>query len=298
MFTGCGTALVTPFRKDLSLDEETLRKLVRRQIDAGIHFLVPCGTTGENPVLTRDERARVVAITVEEARGRNIPVVAGAGGYNTAEVIEQAREMERLGASGILSVAPYYNRPTQEGLYQHFKAIAEAVSLPVIMYNIPSRTGVNIEPATMARLAEIENIAGVKEASGSINQIANVIAATPERFTVFSGDDIMTIPVIALGGRGLICTTSNEIPAEFAQLVERCLKNDFAGARQIQRKYQALIQVNFIETNPIPVKAAMAQMGLLEPVWRLPLVPPRPETLAKICKVLESVGLAHEHVAG
>jgi 4-hydroxy-tetrahydrodipicolinate synthase len=298
MFTGCGTALVTPFRKDLSLDEETLRKLVRRQIDAGIHFLVPCGTTGENPVLSREERARVVAITVEEARGRKIPVVAGAGGYNTAEVIEQAREMERLGASGILSVAPYYNRPTQEGLYQHFKAIAEAISLPIIMYNIPSRTGVNIEPATMARLAEIENIAGVKEASGSINQIANVIAAAPERFTVFSGDDIMTIPVIALGGRGLICTTSNEIPAEFAKLVERCLKNDFAGARQIQKKYQALIQVNFIETNPIPVKAAMAQMGLLEPVWRLPLVPPRPETLAKIVKVLESVGLAHEHVAG
>jgi 4-hydroxy-tetrahydrodipicolinate synthase len=298
MFTGCGTALVTPFRNDSSLDEATLRKLVRRQIEAGIHFLVPCGTTGENPVLSREERARVVEITVEEARGRNIPVVAGAGGYNTAEVIEQAREMERLGASGILSVAPYYNRPTQEGLYQHFKAIANAIRLPIIMYNIPSRTGVNIEPATMARLAEVDNIAGVKEASGSINQIANVLAAAPERFTVYSGDDIMTIPVIALGGRGLICTTSNEIPAEMTQMVERCLANDFAGAREILKKYQALIQVNFIETNPIPVKAAMAMMGLLEPVWRLPLVPPRPETLAKIGKVLESVGLAHAHVAG
>lgn len=298
MFTGCGTALVTPFRRDLSIDEETLRRLIRRQIDAGIRFLVPCGTTGENPVLSREERARVVEITVEEARSRKIPVVAGAGGYNTAEVIEQAREMERLGANGILSVAPYYNRPTQEGLYQHFKAIANAISLPIIMYNIQSRTGVNIEPATMARLAEIENITGVKEASGSINQIANVIAATPERFTVLSGDDVMTIPVIALGGRGLICTTSNEIPAEFAQLVERCLANDFAGAREIHKKYLPLIQVNFFETNPIPVKAAMALMGLLEPVWRLPLVPPRPETLAKIDQVLESVGLAHEHVAG
>jgi len=298
MFTGCGTALVTPFRSDFSLDEEALRRLARRQMDAGIHFLVPCGTTGENPVLSREERARVVAITVEEARRRKIPVVAGAGGYNTAEVIEQAREMERLGVNGILSVAPYYNRPTQEGLYQHFKAIAGAISLPIIMYNIPSRTGVNIDPATMARLAEIENIAGVKEASGSINQIANVIAATPERFAVLSGDDIMTIPVIALGGRGLICTTSNEIPAEMAQLVARCLANDFAGAREINRKYMPLIQVNFIETNPIPVKAAMALMGLVEPVWRLPLVPPRPESLAKIEKVLESLGLAHAHVAG
>src|ERR1041385_6956866 len=200
MFSGCGTALVTPFRRDLSLDEATLRKLVRRQIDAGINFLVPCGTTGENPTMSRAEHLRVVEITIEEANGR-VPVLAGAGGYNTQEVIEVAREMERLGANGILSVTPYYNKPTQEGLYLHFKAIAAAVRIPIIVYSVQGRTGVNVEPGTLARLAQIENIAGVKEASGNITQMANVIQQVPETFAVLSGDDAITLPLVARGGR-------------------------------------------------------------------------------------------------
>jgi len=290
MFTGCGTALVTPFRSDLSLDEAALRRLVRRQVEAGINFLVPCGTTGENPTLTREEHLRVVEITLEEAKGK-APVLAGAGGYNTAEVVELAREVEKLGADGILSVTPYYNRPTQEGLYQHFKAIAAAVPLPIVVYSVQGRTGVNVEPATLKRLAGIDNIVGVKEASGNIAQVASIVHQVPERFAVLSGDDVVTLPLIALGGRGLISVASNEIPAEMTALVRLCLAGDFAAARQLQRRYLPLMEVNFVETNPIPVKAALALMGLLEPVWRLPLVPPRPENLARIEKVLEEVGL-------
>ncbi|HXQ27089.1 MAG TPA: 4-hydroxy-tetrahydrodipicolinate synthase [Candidatus Acidoferrales bacterium] len=294
MFTGCGTALVTPFRKDLSLDEDALRRLVRRQIDAGINFLVPCGTTGESPTLNRAEQRRVVEITVEEARPRKVPVVAGAGGNNTAHVIEMAREFQSLGANGILSVSPYYNKPTQEGLYQHYKAIAAAISLPIILYNIPGRTGVNIEPATVARLAEIENIVGVKEASGNISQMAVILDLVPERFIVLSGDDAITLPLMALGGRGLISVSSNEIPAEMTRLVQLGLANDFAAAREIHRRYSKLLEANFIETNPGPVKAAMALMGLLEPIFRLPLVAPKPENLAKIRSALESVGLIQQ----
>jgi 4-hydroxy-tetrahydrodipicolinate synthase len=290
MFTGCGTALVTPFRQDQSLDEATLGRLVRRQIEAGIDFLVACGTTGENPTLTRRDHLRVVEVTLEAAQGR-VPVVGGAGGYNTAEVIELAREVEAVGAQGLLSVTPYYNKPSQEGLYQHYKAIAAAVRLPIIVYSVQSRTALNVEPATLKRLAGIDNIVAVKEASGMIGQISAVIAEVPEQFTVLSGDDALALPVIALGGRGLISTTSNEIPAEMTRLVQLSLANDFPAARELQKKLLPLMQVNFIETNPIPVKAAMALMGLLEPVWRLPLVPPKPETLARIERVLESLGL-------
>jgi 4-hydroxy-tetrahydrodipicolinate synthase len=290
MFTGCGTALVTPFRRDLTLDEDTLRKLVRRQIEAGINFLVPCGTTGENPTMSRAEHLRVVEITMEEAKGR-VPVLAGAGGYNTEEVIELAREVERLGANGILSVTPYYNKPTQEGLYLHFKAIAAAVRIPIIVYSVQGRTGVNVEPVTLARLAQIENIVGVKEASGNITQMANVIQQVPETFAVLSGDDAITLPLIALGGRGIISVVSNEIPAEMTALTRLALTGDFAGARALQRKFLPLMEINFIESNPIPVKAAMGLMGLLEPVYRLPMCPPKAESLAKIEKVLESAGL-------
>jgi 4-hydroxy-tetrahydrodipicolinate synthase len=289
-FTGCGTALVTPFRRDQSLDESTLRKLVRRQIEAGINFLVPCGTTGESPTLTRAEHLRVVEITVEEAKGR-VPVLGGAGGYNTHEVIELARELERIGVDGILSVTPYYNKPTQEGLFQHYKAIATAVPLPIVVYSVQGRTGVNVEPATLARLAQIENIVGVKEASGNISQMANVIHEVPPSFAVLSGDDAITIPLIALGGRGIISVVSNEIPSEMAQLAQAALRGDFEPARQIQATYLPLMNVNFCESNPIPVKAAMALMGLLEPVYRLPMVPPAPANLARIEKVLETVGL-------
>jgi 4-hydroxy-tetrahydrodipicolinate synthase len=290
MFTGCGTALVTPFRQDQSLDEPKLRDLVRRQIDAGIDFLVPCGTTGESPTLTRAEHLRVVEITVQEAAGKT-PVLGGAGGYNTREVIELALELQRIGADGILSVTPYYNKPTQEGLYQHYKAIAAAVPLPIIVYSVQGRTGVNVEPSTLARLAKIENIAGVKEASGNISQMANVIHEVPPGFHVLSGDDSITIPLMALGGRGIVSVVANEIPAEMTQLAQACLRNDFEAARRIQHRFLPLMNVNFIESNPIPVKAAMGLMGLLDPVFRLPLVPPSDASLAKIEKVLESLGL-------
>lgn len=293
MFTGCGTALVTPFRRDLSLDEAKVRELVRRQIQAGIDFLVPCGTTGESPTLSHDEQIRVVEICLEEVNG-NTPVVAGAGGYNTAEVIELAQEYKTLGVDGILSVTPYYNKPTQEGLYQHYKAIASAVSVPIIVYSIAGRTGVNVEPGTLKRLSEIDNIVGVKEASGNIVQMASILNAVPDSFSVLSGDDAIALPLIALGGRGLISVASNEIPAEMTQLVRLCLSGDFAPARKLFRRYQSLIEINFVETNPIPVKAAMALMGLLEPVFRLPLVPPSAANLDKIRGVLDSLGLAQK----
>jgi 4-hydroxy-tetrahydrodipicolinate synthase len=281
----------------LSLDEETLRRLVRRQIAAGINFLVPCGTTGESPTLSHEEHLRVVAIAIEEAKGK-APVLAGAGGYDTRHVIELAREAERMGADGILSVTPYYNKPTQEGLYHHFKAIAESTSLPIILYNVPPRTNVNIDPPTLRKLSEIENIIGVKEASGNISQITQVIQQVPEDFLVFSGDDALTLPLVAMGGRGIISVASNEIPAEMTRLAQLCLAGNFKEARAMQRKWLPLLEINFIETNPTPVKAAMAEMGLLEPVFRLPLVPPRTENLAKIRAVLESLALLERvHVA-
>jgi 4-hydroxy-tetrahydrodipicolinate synthase len=290
LFQGCGTALVTPFRKDGSLDESTLRALVKRQIDEGIDFLVPCGTTGESPTLTHKEHLRVVEITLEEAKGR-VPVLAGAGGYNTAEVIELAKELKTMGADGILSVTPYYNKPTQEGLYQHFKAIASAAKLPLIVYSVQSRTGVNVEPSTLKRLAEIDYIVGVKEASGNIGQMASVVHVVPSSFAVLSGDDSITIPLIALGGRGIISVVSNEIPKQMTELAQYALANNFQAAREVQRKYLALMEINFVEANPIPVKTAMALMGLLEPVWRLPMCPPSPANHDKIEKVLETLGL-------
>ena len=290
MFTGCGTALVTPFRQDLSLDEATLRALVRRQIEAGINFLVPCGTTGESPTLTRAEHLRVVEITLEEAKGK-VPVLAGAGGYNTREVIELAHEIAALGADGILSVTPYYNKPTQDGLYQHYRAIAASTRLPIVVYSVQGRTGVNVEPGTLARLARIDNIVAVKEASGNIGQMATVLNEVPADFIVLSGDDAVTIPLAALGGRGVISVASNEIPAEMTAIAQACLRNDFPAAREMQARFLPLMNINFVESNPIPVKAAMALMGLLEPVWRLPMVPPSQANLAKIETVLQATGL-------
>ena len=291
MFAGCGTAMVTPFRADGSLDEPTLRNLILRQIDAGIDFLVPCGTTGESPTLTHEEHLRVVEITVELAKGR-VPVLAGAGGYNTAEVIALARELAAIGADGLLSVTPYYNKPTPEGLYQHYCAIANAVSLPIILYSVQGRTGVNIEPGTVRRLAGIENIIGIKEASGSIGQMTAILNIVPDEFTVLSGDDAITLPLIALGGRGVISVVSNEIPAEMTQLVRLAMQGNISGAREIHRRFHSLMEVNFVESNPIPVKAAMAEMGLLEPCWRLPLVAPKTENLARVRDVLASLRLA------
>jgi len=290
MFTGTGTALVTPFRADGSLDEATLRRLVQRQIDAGIDFLVPCGTTGESPTLTHEEHLRVVEITVELSKGK-VPILAGAGGYNTPEVISLARELADLGADGILSVTPYYNKPTQEGLFQHYRAIAEGISLPIILYSVQGRTGVNIEPGTVKRLAGIENIIGIKEASGNVSQMAAILNVVPDDFLVLSGDDAITLPVVALGGRGIISVVSNEIPREMSQLTRLALQGDYPAAREIHRRFHPLMEINFVESNPIPVKAALAEMDLLKPVWRLPLVPPKAENRARIRAVLESLEL-------
>ena len=288
MFTGCGTALVTPFRRDQSLDEATLRGLVQRQISEGIDFLVPCGTTGESPTLTHAEHLRVVEITLEEAKGK-VPVVAGAGGYNTAEVIALAKELAAMGVDGLLSVTPYYNKPTQEGLYQHYAAIAAAVKTPIVVYSVAGRTGVNVEPATLQRLAAIETIVAVKEASGNISQMARVIHEVPESFHVLSGDDSITIPLTALGGKGIISVVSNQIPGEMTELARKARLGDYDGARALQRQWLPLMEVNFVESNPIPVKYLMAKMGLLEPVWRLPMCPPSAAAMAKLDAVWEAL---------
>jgi 4-hydroxy-tetrahydrodipicolinate synthase len=289
-FTGCGTALVTPFTRSGALDEAGVRRLARRQIDAGIHFLVPCGTTGETPTLTPDERLRIVEIIVDEAN-RQVPVLAGAGGYNTHEVIEAAQQMARAGADGILSVAPYYNKPTPEGLYQHYKAIADALPVPVIVYNVPGRTGVNVDVGTITRLSSVPNIIGVKEASGNMTQMCEICRAVPPEFLVLSGDDALTLPVMAVGGRGIISVASNEIPGEMARMVELAESGDFAGARKMHNELLPLMQVNFVESSPIPVKAAMAMMGLLDETYRLPLVSPRPSSRERIAQVLRELGL-------
>jgi 4-hydroxy-tetrahydrodipicolinate synthase len=289
-FTGCGTALVTPFQLDFSLDEGALRKLIQRQIRGGVDFLVPCGTTGENPTLARREHLRVVEIALQEANGK-IPVLAGAGGYNTQEVAGMARELEVLGADGLLSVTPYYNKPTQEGLYQHYRAITRATRLPIILYNVPGRCGTNLEPATVTRLVAIENIVGIKEASGNISQMAMLANSVPDDFAILAGDDAIALPLFALGGRGVISVASNEIPAEMAQLCRYGLCGKFAEARAIHCRYLPLMEINFVESNPIPVKAALALMGLLNPVWRLPMVAPKVENLERIRTILESLEL-------
>src|SRR5882672_7754002 len=289
-FTGVGTALVTPFTKSGDLDEAAVRRLARRQIDAGIHFLCPCGTTGENPTLTDAERLRVVEIIVDEAHGK-VPVLAGAGGYDTNDVIHIAGEMARRGAAGFLSVTPYYNKPTQEGLYQHYRAFAQSTPLPIVVYNVPGRTGVNVEVATLVRLAQLPNIVGVKEASGNVSQMCDICRAVPPDFIVLSGDDALTLPLMAVGGRGIISVASNEIPVEMVQMVEAAARNDFAAARAAHARILPLMLINFIEANPVPVKAAMAAMGLLDEVYRLPMVPPSPESKEKIVKVLKELGL-------
>jgi 4-hydroxy-tetrahydrodipicolinate synthase len=289
-FTGVGTALVSPFTRGGELDEAAVRRLGRRQIDAGVHFLCPCGTTGENPTLTDAERLRTVEILVDEANGQ-VPILAGAGGYDTKEVIHIAREMARRGASGFLSVTPYYNKPTQEGLYQHYRAFAESTSLPIVVYNVPGRTGVNVEPATLARMAEIPNIVAVKEASGNVSQMCEIVRAVPGDFIVLSGDDALTLPLMAVGGHGIVSVASNEIPGEMVKMVEAAERNDFAAARAVHARILPLMSINFVESNPQPVKAAMAAMGLIEDVFRLPMVSPKAESKEKINKVLRDLGL-------
>jgi 4-hydroxy-tetrahydrodipicolinate synthase len=289
---GCGTALITPFRQDGSIDDAALRNLVAWQVESGIDFLVPCGTTGETPTLSHDEWLYVIDTTIEIAAGR-VPVVAGATSNSTHDAVEKAKEIAaRPGVNAILTASPYYNKPTQEGQYRHFKAIAEAVGdKPIMLYNVPGRTGANIEPGTLARLAEIPNIVGVKEASGSMTQIAEVINAVPEPFLVFSGDDAVTLPVISLGGVGIISVASNEIPHEMSAMTRAALNNDWTTARSLHRKYLPLMQANFTESNPMPVKAVLTMMGRIEEVYRLPLVPMRRDTRSRLQKVAAEAGL-------
>jgi len=287
-WTGCGTALVTPFDSTGNVDERAVRRLARRQIEAGVHFLVPCGTTGESPTLTEDERVRIVELVVDEAAGK-VPVLAGAGGYDTREVIHVGRRMKSVGADGLLSVTPYYNKPTAEGLYQHYRAIAESVELPIIVYNVPGRTGVNVDPATLVRLSTIAGIVGVKEASGNMGQICEVCRSVPSEFVVLSGDDSLTLPVMSVGGHGIISVASNGMPSEMARMVELAESGDFAGARRMHQSLMPFMTVNFVEANPIPIKAAMAMMGLLEERYRLPMVPPQPASRERIAAVLKSV---------
>jgi 4-hydroxy-tetrahydrodipicolinate synthase len=288
---GCGTALITPFKKDQSIDEEALRRLVAWQIESGIHFLVPCGSTGEAAVMTKEEWLRVVDITIEVAAGR-VPIVAGATSNCTADAVDKARDLSRRkGVDAILTASPYYNKPTQEGQYQHFKAIAEAVDKPLVLYNVPGRTGVNIEPATMGRLARIPNVVAVKEASGNVSQIAELFSYVPEDFLVLSGDDAVTLPVISLGGVGIISVASNEIPREMAEMTAAALANDWKKARVLQNKFVRLMQANFIESNPMPVKAVLAMMGRIEEVYRLPMVPMKPETRARLQQIAAEAGV-------
>ncbi len=289
-FTGVGTALITPFTQSGAVDEAAVRRLARRQIDNGVHFLVPCGTTGESPTLAADERRRIVELVVEEAAGR-VPVLAGAGGYDTREVADAARAMAQAGAQGLLSVTPYYNKPTPEGLFQHYTAVADATRLPIVLYNVPGRTGCNIDAATCARLATIPTVVGVKEASGNMQQMAEVVRAVPDDFIVLSGDDALTLPLMAIGGRGIISVASNEIPAEMSAMVEAAERGDFAAARRIHARLLPLLVGNFVESNPGPVKFAMAAMGLCDEVFRLPMVPPRPAAREKMLALLKALGL-------
>jgi len=288
---GCGTALVTPFRQDGSFDEAAFRNLVAWQVESGIDFLVPCGTTGETPTLSHDEWLHVIDVAVEVVAGR-VPILAGATSNSTAEAVAKAKEVAaRPGVDAILTANPYYNKPTQEGQYRHFRTIAESVDKPIVVYNVPGRTGANLEPATLTRLTEVPNIVAVKEASGSVNQIADICGQVPETFSVLSGDDAVTLPVIALGGVGVISVASNEIPAEMSSMTRAALANDWDMARKICRKYLPLMQANFIESSPLPVKAVLAMMGKIEEVYRLPLVPMRRDARSKLQKVATEAGL-------
>ncbi|MGH9836592.1 MAG: 4-hydroxy-tetrahydrodipicolinate synthase [Blastocatellia bacterium] len=287
---GCGTAIVTPFKRDESIDETAYRRLVEFQIEGGVDFIVACGTTGESVTMTEDEQARVVELTLETSAGR-VPVVAGAGGYNTREVIEKIHRYERLGADAILSVTPYYNKPTQEGLYQHYRAIAESTKLPIILYSVQGRTSVNLEPATVARLAEIENIAGIKEASGNIAQIVEIASLVDESFKLFAGDDAVVLPVAALGGVGVVSVASNLLPRQVSDLCHACVEGRFDEARKLNRQLTPIFKAMFTESNPIPVKAALAMAGMIEEVYRLPLTQMSKVNRAKLEEVLTEAGM-------
>ena len=290
--SGCGTALVTPFGADGAVDEKALVRLVNWQIESGVNFLIPCGTTGEASTLSEAEWLRVVELTVETAAGR-VPVFGGCTHNSTSEAVARAKKLAEVsGLTGILTANPYYNRPGQEGQYQHFRAVAEATKLPVLLYNIPGRTGVNLEPATVLRLAKIENVIGIKESSGLITQITELITQAPQGFKVFAGDDSLALPVVALGGAGVVSVASNVIPREMSQMVGAALKGDWDTARGLNRKYFRLMQAHFWEPSPGPVKATMKMLGLLEENLRLPMVPVTDAARERLRGVVAEAGLA------
>jgi len=268
----CGTALVTPFKSDTQLDLEAFRKLIRWQLDSGIHFLVPSGTTGESVTLNEEEYRKVIRTCVETAAGA-VPVVAGAGTNNTAQAIHMATIAQQEGADALLAVTPYYNKPTQEGLVLHFSKIAESISLPVVLYNVPGRTIINITAETALRLAQVDNIIALKEASGDLGQVMQILNRRPSDFVVLSGDDSLTLPIMAMGGEGIISVASNLIPAEMSQMVDLALSGKWEEAKKIHYRYLDLMELNFIESSPIPVKYALSRMGKLEEAYRLPLCP-------------------------
>lgn len=288
-FAGLGTALVTPFGPSGALDEAALRRLVRRQVEAGVDVLVPCGTTGESATLDAEEQGRVIAIVLEESDGR--PVLAGAGSNDTRQAVAKAKAAARLGAHGILSVGPYYNKPTSEGYYRHFAAVADASGVPVVVYNVPGRTGSNIDTRTLLRLAEHPNVAGVKEASGSIAQVMELLRDRPARFLVLSGDDALTLPYMALGADGVVSVASNQVPGPMADLVAACRSGDLRRARALHERLLKLMNLNFLESNPIPVKTSLALMGLCSESFRLPLVPPTSATREALRGALAELGL-------
>lgn len=288
---GCGTALVTPFRGDSSVDETALRALVEWQIESGIGFLIPCGTTGEAATLSESEWLRVVEITAETAAGR-VPVFGGCTNNATHEAVAKAKKLAQVkGLTGILTANPYYNKPGQEGQYRHFRAIAEAVELPILLYNIPGRTGVNLEPATVLRLAEIPNIIGIKESSGNITQITELLTTAPNGFKVFAGDDSVALPVLSLGGAGLISVASNVIPAEMSAMVRAGLAGDWSTARSINKKYFRLMLAHFWEASPAPVKAVLKMIGRGEDVLRLPMVPVSDPTRKRLEALAAELGV-------
>jgi 4-hydroxy-tetrahydrodipicolinate synthase len=289
-FQGSFVAMVTPFRSG-KVDEAKIRELVEFHVTNGTDGLIPCGTTGESPTLNHDEHHRVVELVIEAARGR-IRVVAGTGSYSTSDAIEMTKHAERAGAAGALVVNPYYNKPTQEGLYRHFRAVAESVAIPVLVYNIQSRTAINVETDTMARLArDVKNIVGVKEASGSLDQMSQVIAACGPDFSVLSGDDNITLPLLAIGGSGVVSVIANIVPRETAELVHAALDGDWKRARDLHYRLFPLARAAFLETNPIPIKEAMAMAGMLEPELRLPMCRMSDANREKLRAVLKPYGL-------
>ena len=290
-FQGTGTAIVTPFKKNGSLDEQALRRLVDFQIENGVEALIPVGTTGESPTLSYKEHYRVFDVVIEQANGR-VKIFAGTGSNSTAEAIEQSKHARKAGADAALVVGPYYNKPSQEGYVQHYRAIAEAVDIPLIVYNVPGRTGGNIEAATTLRMAaEIPSIMAVKEASGNMAQIMEIARNKPEGFALLSGDDALTLPMMSVGGDGCISVVANETPKDFSDMVRCCLKGQWTKALALHNKLLPLMNINFIEANPIPVKAAVAMMGMIEEIYRLPLVPIGEKNREKLKSVLENLDL-------